>query len=67
MAGNLRSPRKRALEIGTDGGQFPPETPHDAAAGVPTSDAGGTYDNTEGEMGTKPGAHDSGVPFKNLR
>lgn len=50
MAGNLRSPRKRALEIGTDKGKFS-SSDYDPAAGVPTSHPahGGTYaDNAEG-------------------
>jgi len=44
MAGNLRSSRKRALEIGTDPGTLT-TTDYDPAAGVPTSHPahGGTY------------------------
>lgn len=44
MAGNLNSPRKRALEIGTDASKFS-SSDYDPAAGVPTSHPahGGTY------------------------
>lgn len=44
MAGNHRSPRKRALEIGTDPSQFE-DSKMDPAAGVPTDHPGhgGTY------------------------
>jgi hypothetical protein len=44
MAGNLRSPRKRALEIGTDPSKFS-DSDYDSAAGVPNSHPahGGVY------------------------
>ncbi len=59
MAGNLRSPRKRALEIGTDKSKFG-TTDYDSAAGVPTSHPahGGTYadpcDASRAITGPKP-------------
>lgn len=68
MAGNLRSPRKRALEIGTDKSKFPDEVPYDHAAGAPSANSGGTYaDPTEG--GDKPTAGNgpNPNPFTNLR
>lgn len=35
--GNLRSPRNRALEIGTNPGGFPPDLPYDPQGGHPVS------------------------------
>lgn len=59
MAGNLRSPRKRAVEIGTDASKFS-SSDYDSAAGCPTSHPahGGTYadpcDSVKPNPGPKP-------------
>ena len=37
MAGNLRSPRKRALEIGTSADKFPADLPYDYQGGHPSN------------------------------
>ena len=57
MAGNLRSPRKRALEIGTDSSKFEDAGDYDTNAGVPTSHPGhgGTYDQSASDGGKATG------------
>ena len=68
MAGNLRSPRKRALEIGTDASKFPEDVKYDHNGGFPsaTPGQGGEYkDNAEGAMPkTGPTPHDVSKPTK---
>lgn len=66
MAGDLRSPRKRALEIGTDPSGFQ-ETPYDAQAGTPPEEAGGTYRELEPQVEGGPGPVNTPTPFSNLK
>ena len=68
MAGNLRSSRKRAEEIGTASGGFPADLPYDPSQGVPSSEAGGTYaDNVGDAAAPKAGGAPAPSPFGNLR
>ena len=67
MAGNLRSPRKRALEIGTASGGFPTDVPYDTDAGAPAADVSGTYSDPVGDISPKPGGGPPPSPFGNLR
>jgi hypothetical protein len=57
MAGNLRSPRKRALEIGTDKSKFSDAGDYDSQAGLPTSHPahGGTYSDPCDSVKPNPG------------
>lgn len=68
MAGDLRSPRKRALEIGTEGGKFHKDLPYDPQAGTPQPDSGGTYADPGANV-PKPqsGGAPAPQPFGNLR
>ena len=54
--GSLRSPRKQALAMGTTPGMFLAEAPYDSQAGVPSSMAGGHYQDLPPQIntGTKP-------------
>lgn len=67
MAGNLRSPRKRAEEIGTASGGFPADLPYDPSQGVPASEVGGTYQCPVGDASPKSGGAPAPTPFGNLR
>ena len=67
MAGNLTTPRKRALEIGTDKGNFPADVPYDIDAGVPSSDSGGTYSEPVGDVRPNSGGAPAPTPFGNVR
>lgn len=67
MAGNLTTPRKRALEIGTDKGNFPADVPYDTGAGVPSSDSGGTYSDPVEHATPKAGGAPDPTPFGNVR
>jgi hypothetical protein len=67
MAGNLRSPRKRALEIGTASGGFPTDIPYDPSQGVPQSETGGTYKCPVGDVSPKAGGAPAPSPYGNLR
>jgi hypothetical protein len=66
--GSLRSPRKRALEIGTDKMGFQPDhIPFDTQAGVPVAMAGGTYQSQGPFVGGPGGAINTPTPFANLK
>ncbi len=66
--GATRSPRNRALEIGTDKSKFPDDVPYDHAGGAPTEHSGGTYaDPTDGGEKPKAGNGPNPSPFSNLR
>jgi len=67
MAGNLRSPRKRAEEIGVESGNFHKDAPYDPSAGVPSEHVGGTYKDSADGGGPKPGGAADPSPFSNLR
>lgn len=58
--GDLRSPRKRALEIGTSPAGFGPTIPYDAQAGVPLI-PGVTTSGHYREL--PPGTSDVGSPI----
>ena len=66
MAGTTGTPRKRALEIGTDKSKFPDDVPYDNVAGVPQSESGGPYSDTVEPQKPGPGVPDP-QPFSNLR
>lgn len=66
--GTTRSPRKRALEIGTDSSKFHEDLPYDHAGGAPVEHSGGTYaDPTDGGEKPKAGGGNDPSPFSNLR
>ena len=49
--GTLRSPRKRALEMGTEASKFSaPDDHYDAAAGTPRGMGGGVYKDVAEEL-----------------
>lgn len=67
--GGLRSPRKRALEIGTSPSGFIEDAMQfHTQAGIPTSTPGaqGTYQSQGPFVGGGTGAIDTPVPFANL-
>lgn len=61
--GALRSPRKRALEIGTASSGFPTAPDYDAQAGAPTSMAGGTYRELPPHISPTGGSINPSKPF----
>lgn len=66
MAGDLRSPRKRALEIGTDGSKFV-DTDYDSQGGFPrgTPGQGGVYsDSADQAPSTGPSPSNQPNPTK---
>lgn len=66
MAGNLRSPRKRALEIGVDKSKLVPDPDYDYQGGFPngTPGQGGSYsDPASPPNGQTPG-HNPKNPIK---
>jgi len=65
--GALRSPRKRALEIGTSPSGFPDSIAFDMQAGVPASMAGGTYQSQGPFVSERGGPINAPTPFANLK
>lgn len=64
--GALRSPRKRALEIGTALSGFPEPMAFDTQAGVPSAMAGGTYQTQGPFISERGGPINAPTPFANL-
>ena len=70
MAGNLRTPRSRALEIGTESGKFHQDLAYDYAGGHPTGGPGmpkGTYSQSVEEAAhpvESPSVFDPHKPIK---
>lgn len=65
--GGLRSPRKRALEIGTAPAGFASGVPYDATAGVPASAAGGHYVELPPQVSQSGAPINTSTPFANLK
>jgi hypothetical protein len=66
--GSLRSPRKRALEIGTDRMGFEPgPMEYHTQAGVPMAASGGTYQSAGPFVSTQGGPINTPTPFANLK
>lgn len=69
MAGNLQSPRKRALEIGTDAGKFHRDIPYDYQGGHPQGGPGmpsGSYDDAadSAKPTISPSVHEPHKPIR---
>ena len=61
--GDLRSSRKRSLEIGTNSKGFTEMASYDGQAGVPTAMSGGTYQSAGPFVGGSQGPVDIAKPF----
>lgn len=65
--GGLRSPRKRALEIGTEPSGFAGGIAYDPTAGVPASASTGHYVELPPQISSSGSPINTPTPFGNLK